>query len=84
MSNFIQSNEDDAYMYAKFECLDIYRFLQLNTLRFDLLQFFYNAIMHKSIFGQAYCKSLLKRIIRKFNLSFYEFYANFCEFWKFE
>jgi hypothetical protein len=39
MSNFIQSNEDDAYMYAKFECLDIYRFLQLNTLRFDLLQF---------------------------------------------
>jgi hypothetical protein len=36
--------------------------------------------MHKSIFGRAYCKGLLKRIIRKFIFSFYEFYANFYEF----
>jgi hypothetical protein len=39
MRNFLQANEDDSYMYAKFESLDIYRFLQLNTSRFDLLQF---------------------------------------------
>jgi hypothetical protein len=27
MSNFVQATEYGVYMYAKFECLDIYRFL---------------------------------------------------------
>jgi hypothetical protein len=27
MSNFVQATEYDAYMYAKFECLGVYRFL---------------------------------------------------------
>jgi hypothetical protein len=39
MINFLQAKEDDSYMYAKFEGLDIYIFSQLNTLKFDLLQF---------------------------------------------
>jgi hypothetical protein len=39
MSNFARANEDDAYMYAKLEGLYMYRFLQLHTSRFALLQF---------------------------------------------
>jgi hypothetical protein len=27
MSNFVQATEHEVYMYAKFECLDIYIFL---------------------------------------------------------
>jgi hypothetical protein len=36
MSNFVQATEYDMYMYAKYEYLDIYKFLQLNTLRFEM------------------------------------------------
>jgi hypothetical protein len=36
MSNFIKNTEYDMYMYAKFEYLEIYRFLQLNISRFEL------------------------------------------------
>jgi hypothetical protein len=36
MSNLLQATENDVYMYAKFECLYVYRLLQLNTPRFDL------------------------------------------------
>jgi hypothetical protein len=36
MGNFVQATEHDVHMYAKFEYLDIYRFLQLNTLTFEL------------------------------------------------
>jgi hypothetical protein len=39
MSNFVQANEDDAYMYAKFQGFNIYRLLQLNTSRFDYYNF---------------------------------------------
>jgi hypothetical protein len=36
MSNFVQANEYELYMNAKFEYLDIYIFLQLNTSMFEL------------------------------------------------
>jgi hypothetical protein len=36
MSNFIQATEYDVYVYAKFECLDVYRFLKLNTSRYEM------------------------------------------------
>jgi hypothetical protein len=36
MSNFVQAAEYYVYMYAKFECLDVYSFLLLNTSRFEL------------------------------------------------
>jgi hypothetical protein len=39
MGNFVQTTEYEMYMHEKFEYLDIYRFLQLITSRFDLLQF---------------------------------------------
>jgi hypothetical protein len=39
MSNFLQVTEQEVYMHAKFEYLDIYRFLQLITSSFYLLQF---------------------------------------------
>jgi hypothetical protein len=39
MGNFVQAIEYEMYMYAKFEYLYFYIFLQLNTLRFNLLLF---------------------------------------------
>jgi hypothetical protein len=39
MSNFVQAIEYEVCMHAKFENLDIYRFLSLITSRYDLLQF---------------------------------------------
>jgi hypothetical protein len=36
MNNFVQATEYEMYMHAKFEYLDIYIFLQLNTSMFDL------------------------------------------------
>jgi hypothetical protein len=36
MSNFVQPTEYEVYMHAKFEYLDIYIFLQLNTSMFEL------------------------------------------------
>jgi hypothetical protein len=36
VSNFSQGTEYDVHKYAKFEYLNIYRFLQLNTSRFEL------------------------------------------------
>jgi hypothetical protein len=36
MSNFVQVTKYDVHMYAKVEYLYIYRFLQLNTSRFEL------------------------------------------------
>jgi hypothetical protein len=36
MRNFVQATGYDVHMHAKFEWLDAYRFLQLNTSRFDL------------------------------------------------
>jgi hypothetical protein len=35
MSNFVQATEHEVYMYAKSEKLDILRFLQINTSRFE-------------------------------------------------
>jgi hypothetical protein len=40
--------------------------------------------MHKMEFVQSYCKDLLKIILIKFTLYFYEFYENCYEFRKFE
>jgi hypothetical protein len=34
MSNFVQSTEHELYMYAKFECLDVYRFFVIKYLKF--------------------------------------------------
>jgi hypothetical protein len=42
----------------------------------------YNAIIHTYRFGQVYCKFLLKRILRKFILHFFEFYIIYYEFSK--
>jgi hypothetical protein len=36
MSNFVQANEYEMYIHAKFENLDIYIVLQLNTSMFEL------------------------------------------------
>jgi hypothetical protein len=36
MGNFLQVTEYDVHMYAMFEYLEIYRFLQLNNSRFEL------------------------------------------------
>jgi hypothetical protein len=36
MRNFLQAAEYEVYMHVKFECLDIYIFLQLNTSMFEL------------------------------------------------
>jgi hypothetical protein len=36
VSNFAQATGHDVHMCAKFEYLDIYRFLQLNTSKFEL------------------------------------------------
>jgi hypothetical protein len=33
MNNFVQTTEHDVYIYAKFECVGVHRFLQINTLR---------------------------------------------------
>jgi hypothetical protein len=32
---FVQATEYKVYMCAKFGCLDVYRFLQLNTSKFE-------------------------------------------------
>jgi hypothetical protein len=39
MNSFVQATEHEVYMYAKFEYLIIYRYLQLNTSRFQFLKF---------------------------------------------
>jgi hypothetical protein len=36
MIHFVKSTKHDVHMYAKFGGLSFYRFLQLNTPRFDL------------------------------------------------
>jgi hypothetical protein len=36
MGNFVQVMEYDVHMYAKFKYIEIYKFLQLNTSRFEL------------------------------------------------
>jgi hypothetical protein len=36
MINFVQATEYELYVHAKFEYLDIYIFLQLNTSMFEL------------------------------------------------
>jgi hypothetical protein len=36
MGNFVQANDHDVYMFTKSGCLDVYRFLYLNTSRFEL------------------------------------------------
>jgi hypothetical protein len=36
MSNFVQATEYEMYIHAKFENLDIYIVLQLNTSMFEL------------------------------------------------
>jgi hypothetical protein len=38
--------------------------------------------MYKNGFGQAYCIDILKRILKKINLYFFEFYTNFYEYFK--
>jgi hypothetical protein len=36
MNNFVQATEYDVYMYEKFECVEVYRFLQINTSKFEV------------------------------------------------
>jgi hypothetical protein len=31
MNNFVQATEHDVHMYVKFECSNVYIFLQINT-----------------------------------------------------
>jgi hypothetical protein len=38
--NFVQASEYEVYMHAKFEYLDIYILLQLNTSMFKLQKFY--------------------------------------------
>jgi hypothetical protein len=60
-------------MYAKFEYLNIYAFFIIKYFKILLLVIFYNAIMDKCIFGQAYCQDILRRIPMKFILYFLSF-----------
>jgi hypothetical protein len=64
-----------------------FNFLWIVVIKYSKLWFitiFYNAIMHKMEFGQVYYMDLLKVILNKFTLYFYEFYMNCYEFWKLE
>jgi hypothetical protein len=36
MSNFVQATKYDVHMYVKFEYSDVYRFLKINTSRYEL------------------------------------------------
>jgi hypothetical protein len=54
-----------------------------NLFKFCTLGILYNAIMLKNGFGQAFYIDILKRILTKFNLYFFEFYTNFYEYLKF-
>jgi hypothetical protein len=36
MNNFVQATEYAVYIYAKFECVEVYRILQINTSRYEL------------------------------------------------
>jgi hypothetical protein len=40
MKLFVQTTEHDVYMYTKFECVEIYSFLQINTSRCELYEFY--------------------------------------------
>jgi hypothetical protein len=35
MNNFVQATEHEVYMYAKIQCINMYRYLQRNTLEFE-------------------------------------------------
>jgi hypothetical protein len=62
-------------MYTKVRYFTFYVFVQLNTPRFDLLQFLYTELILKIGFGQAYGKDIVQRILRKFILYFYVIYS---------
>jgi hypothetical protein len=63
MRNFVQATEYDVYMYAKFEWLDAYRFFVIKYFKIQVVGILYEAIKHKSEFGQAYYQDLLTRIL---------------------
>jgi hypothetical protein len=48
------------------------------------IEILYKAILHKIEFGQAHCKDLVKIILRKFILYFYEISTNLYEFFMFK
>jgi hypothetical protein len=51
-------------------------------LQYLILGIIYKEIKHKYGFGEAYCKDLLKWILKKFTLYFSKFYFIFYEFQK--
>jgi hypothetical protein len=48
------------------------------------MEIFYKTIMHKTEFGQGYCKDLLKIIQMKFNLHFSELHLIYYQFLNFK
>jgi hypothetical protein len=72
MSYFMQDNEHHEYV-----CIDSMhehaRIFVINFFKFCILRILCDAILHKSRFGQAYRRYILKRIHTKFNLHFPNF-----------
>jgi hypothetical protein len=80
MNIFVQSTEYAVNMYEKFPCLEVYSFFVIKYLKFWFIGIFYNAIMHKNRFGQAYYQDIVKRILNKFTLYLSKFNSIFYEF----
>jgi hypothetical protein len=60
-------------MYAKFRVFTYYIFFVIKYSKIRFIEIFYEVIKHKIEFGQAYCHDLVKRVLNKFILYFYEF-----------
>jgi hypothetical protein len=81
MRYFIKANEYGMNMHPKIHYLNLQKIVVTNFFKFCIQEILYNAIMHKCRFGQAYCIDLLKRILRKFIVIFFEIYTNFYVLW---
>jgi hypothetical protein len=72
MELFVHATEYGAHMYAKFEDLILFGFLQINASSLAFLEFHARQYCTKQEFGQVYCQDLLTRILTKFILHFSE------------
>jgi hypothetical protein len=63
MRNFVQANENDVQMYAKFRGLIFYVFFVNKYSKVWVIGIFHEVIKHKSEFGQAYYQDILSRIL---------------------
>jgi hypothetical protein len=80
MGNFVRATEYDVHMYVKFRDFTFYLFFVNKYSKIWVMEIFYEAIMHKMVFGQSYCKDLLQRILWKFIIYFSKFYSIYYDF----